>query len=369
MSKKKVCCWDLEGPISIVDFAAEIGKLLCQQTTFNLQNYDMGAFFRMISLYDDYIIDVPGVKEELNIPEYQPGDTLRIMAPLYTVCYNDNELSSLAKNNIGLLPGCRELMRILHKDWDIFIISTSYTHFAHTVTAALDISKDHVYCTELNLKKLKSGLQNIEQEVETLLKIIFQKYIDNNQDLNSVLEELNNFFWSREESEYIKLMNQVKVRGGKRKEVAIEDISKRTGVEISEMIALGDSITDIDMLQRLNIEGGIAVSFNGNRFSLRRANIAVTTPNSLGVLPIFQLRHNLNEFLNEWEMKYDSFHHNPKNITHGLISKETKEHFVKYNFIPEFANLSNKTEEQLNKIILKQEIMRKKVRGWAGNLG
>ena len=79
MQKKKVAIFDLEGPLSIVDFAADIGKSLRDKPDLHLENYDMGDFFLMISNYDDYLIDVPGVKEKLKIPEYQPGDTLRIM--------------------------------------------------------------------------------------------------------------------------------------------------------------------------------------------------------------------------------------------------------------------------------------------------
>jgi energy-converting hydrogenase A subunit R len=367
--KKLISCWDLEGPITIIDFAAEIGKLLSERSKLNLQKYKMGDFFHMISIYDDYLIDVPGVKEELRIPDYQPGDTLRLMAPLYVAIYTDTDLIRLAKDNLGLLPGIKELMKILHKNWEIFVISTSYTHFAYNVTAALDIQKDHVYCTELNIKDMKKGLQNIEQDVETLLKQIFQKYLRNNKDLSRVLDDLNNFFWKRDESDYIRVMNKVKVRGGKRKELAVEDISKRTGVSISQMIAIGDSITDIDMLQRLGDENGIAISFNGNRFSLKRANVAVTTPNSLGLLPIFQSHNNIYQFLKDWESGFENFHNNPINIPKDLISKENKEFCVKYNFVPELTNLTNKTEKQKEEITLKQEIMRKKVRGWAGTFG
>ena len=68
--KKACCCWDLEGPISILDFAAEIGRNLTKKSEFNLQNYNMGDFFFMISSYDDYLVDVPGAKEKLNISEY-----------------------------------------------------------------------------------------------------------------------------------------------------------------------------------------------------------------------------------------------------------------------------------------------------------
>ena len=99
-------------------------------------------------------------------------------------------------------------------------------------------------------------------------------------------------------------MNKVKVRGGKRKELAVEEISRRTKVPISEMIALGDSITDINMLQRLKDEGGIAVSFNGNRFTAERATVAVTTPNNLGTLPVFHAKDRIDDFLDDYERLY-----------------------------------------------------------------
>jgi len=369
LKKENVCAFDLEGPISVIDFAAEIGKLLSKKSELNLQTYDMGEFFFMISNYDDYVIDVPGVKEKLGIPEYQPGDTLRIMAPLYVACFSDKELLSMAKKNLGLLPGCKELMKILHKEWDIYVISTSYTQFAHTVTGALSIPKDHVYCTDLHIEKLKKELKDIDNTVNILVREIFQKYLNNNKELDSVIEDLNTFFWKGEESDYVKIMNHVQVRGGKRKELAVEDISKRTGVNISNMIALGDSITDINMLQRLKDENGLSISFNGNRYTAERANIAVTTPNNLGVLPVFESINNIEEFLKTWEAEYSNFKNNPKNIKNGLTSKLCKEHFIDYNFVPEIVSLKNKTNDELDGVISRQEKMRKMVRGWAGKLG
>jgi len=226
-----------------------------------------------------------------------------------------------------------------------------------------------VYCTDLHIEKLKKGLTDIDATVDILVRKIFQKYLDNNKQLDSVIEDLNTFFWEGEESEYVKIMNHVQVRGGKRKELAVEDISKRTGVDISYMIALGDSITDINMLQRLKDEDGISISFNGNRFTAERANIAVTTPNNLGVLPVFESGNNIEEFLKTWEAEYPNFQNNPKNIMNELISKQCKEHFINYNFVPEIVNLKNKNNKEVEEIISRQEKMRKVVRGWAGKLG
>lgn len=70
---------------------------------------------------------------------------------------------------------------------------------------------------------------------------------------------------------------------------------------------MGDSITDINMLQRLNNEEGISVPFKGNRFTAERANVAVTTPNNLGVLPIFQVKNNIDDFLEKWESEFKNF--------------------------------------------------------------
>ncbi|MGV9198131.1 MAG: HAD hydrolase family protein [Promethearchaeia archaeon] len=369
MIAKKVCCWDLEGPLSVTDFAAELGKRLRDAPELDLADYDMGEFFFMISNYDDYLIDNPGIKEKLNIPEYQPGDTLRLLAPLYVAAFSEDQLFDLAQNHLGILPGSQELMALLHKEWEIFVISTSYTQFAYTVTEKLDIPRDHVYCTELPIEKLKSEVSNINESVKVLIHQIFQKYLDSGKNLNRVLADLNEYFWKSTANEYVKIMNHVAVRGGERKEKAVEDIVERTDVPISEMIALGDSITDINMLKRVSKEGGIAVSFNGNRYSLRRANIAVTTPNNLGALPIFEHHANLSEFLEVWELSYSDFSNNPKEIPNGLVSPVCRNHFIYYDFVPDIRSLKSKEESELQEIIEKQEEMRKRVRGWAGELG
>jgi len=369
LTVKNVCCWDLEGPITVLDFAAELSKLLSNKAKLGLQKFNMGEFYKMLSDYDDYLIEVPGVKEELSILNYQPGDTLRLVAPLYMASFSDKELNRIAERNLGLLPGCTDLMKTLHKNWDIYIISTSYTHFAHNVAKTLKIPVDHVFCTELNIKNANETFHSIKNEVDILVKGIFQKFIDSNKNLDAIIEDLNDFFWKKEKSAYFKAMDKIQVRGGKRKEQAIETISNKTKVPISEIVALGDSITDINMLQRLKDEDGIAVSFNGNRFTVSRANIAITTPNNLGTLPIFEHKVNIESFLNLWEKTYNNFYSNPRNIPEELISREIKNLFVKYQFVPEIENLKNKSNRELDLIIAKQESMRKRVRGWAGNLG
>ena len=125
------------------------------------------------------------------------------------------------------------------------------------------------------------------------------------------------------------------------------------------------------MIYIISKEQGIAISFNGNRFSVKKANLAITSPSNLGVLPVFESKEKekFQEFLLEWESKFNDFKNYPKNISNGLISKQCKAFFVQYNFVPEIINLKNKSEEELKDIVSRQEEMRKIVRGCAGNLG
>ncbi|MHA1195417.1 MAG: HAD hydrolase family protein [Promethearchaeota archaeon] len=368
MTKKDVCVWDLEGPISILDFAGELGKKLMSVSGQIFSKYDMGAFFSMLSLYDDFLIDTPDMRNDLGIPDYQPGDTLRLIAPLYVLAFDNTYLIRLAEKNLGLLPGCEELFRILKKKWDIFIISTSYSQFALTIAKKLNIPRDHVYCTQFNIDDLKRKNGSLKEEVELLIQKIFVKYLKNNKSLEQVIDDLNSFFWSDKAMNYVELMNEIEVLGGIRKELAVLDISEITSTPISEMVSIGDSITDINMLQRVKSEGGIAISFNGNRYSIPQANIALTAVSNLGVLPIFEKHQNLDEFLLLWQEYFPVFSENPQLIPKDLLSERTRDIFKKYNFVPEIDYLEA-PNSNLDDIIRKQETMRKFVRGWAGNLG
>ena len=103
---------------------------------------------------------------------------------------------------------------------------------------------------------------------------------------------------------------------------------------------------------------------------LQETNMSpITATNNLGTLPIFERKDDIDTFLESWEFLYNEFRNNPQNIPDDLISKEIKNFFIKYQFTPEIENLKNKTMSELDLIIKKQVFMRKKVRGWSGNLG
>ncbi len=359
-----VCAFDMEGPLSFTDFAAEICKLLGPRLKYER----LDEFFQMVSNYDDYLIDTPNILKKLEIKSYEPGDTLKLLAPIYVSFFTDAELKEISRQNIGLISGSKETIDFLRKDWDISIISTSYTQHAHIVAQALGIPLDHVYCTQLDISSTRSEIENIDKSLKILIERIFWKYLENKSQLDAVINDLNQFFW-KEDSDYVRGMNKISVRGGRRKEAAVVEISEKLSIPISEMIATGDSITDKDMLRRLDEEGGIAISFNGNQYSIPYANIAVTSPNLMGVMPIFENKENIWEWMNEWETQFPDFKDNPKAIPDGLIRNSLKNYFVAENFVPRIDNLTKVSENNKEEIIKLQKAMRKKVRGWFGSLG
>jgi len=366
LKKNSVSVWDLEGPLSYIDFAAEICRLLEPK----LKREKLGEFFNMISNYDDYLIDYPDVVKELGIDSYEPGDTLRLLAPFYVWYFDDKELRKISQANPGLNRGIKKTITTLkNNNWDVFVISTSYTQHAFTIGDLLGIAQDHIYCTTLNIEELKSQIKDINTSINILIDEIFTNYQNQNFNLNAVIDDLNNYFWKKTDSDYIKVMNQVIVRGGKRKEKALEAISDRTKYPISKMIVTGDSITDKNMLQRAKNEGAFAISWNGNDYSVPNANIAVTSPDSVGILTLFNVYPDIWEFIEKWEEFYPYFRNDIKKLPNDLISPEIREYFIKNKFVPKINDLRKLTKEELAEIIKEQKGMRKKVRGWVGNLG
>ncbi len=369
----KVCAWDLEGPLSHTDFAAEICKLLPETGKFSIKSGEFDALFLMISEYDDYLIENPDIKESLHISRYEPGDTLRLLAPFFVYAYDSRELERLSKTMLGLIPGARPFMSYLRENWEVFVISTSYSQHAHTITGELGIPQDHVYCTDFPVEALKVRLnqKEVQERLEHLVKEIFPRYYEARSSLDRVLDDINDFFWGKNfhGSTFNDILEEIHVRGGRLKELAIEDISRRTNTPISRIIATGDSITDINMLERVVKEGSFGISFNGNEFSLSRANLAVTTNNLHGIQPLFDAWPEIWSFVETWTSYNLNALETPEQIPNDPKLSNLKNFLTYHKLMPKLHDLRNRTKTELQNIIQEQKSMRKQVRGWVGALG
>ena len=89
------------------------------------------------------------------------------------------------------------------------------------------------------------------------------------------------------------IFSEVKAVGGEQKAQAILDITKKLQVPLSGVMYVGDSITDVQAFQLVRENGGFTVSFNGNNYAVKNAEVSVMSENNfvIAVVADVFLRH------------------------------------------------------------------------------
>ncbi len=78
-----------------------------------------------------------------------------------------------------------------------------------------------------------------------------------------------------------KFLIDVVTVGGEQKAEAIRDAAKRLGVALEDVMYVGDSITDVEAFKLVRDNGGLTVSFNGNSYAVKNAEVAVQSESNL----------------------------------------------------------------------------------------
>jgi energy-converting hydrogenase A subunit R len=254
-------CFDLEGPLAPQDNAYELMKLFPRG----------GKIFEVISRYDD-LLTLEGR------PDYEPGDTLALIAPFLAYHGIEEEQIAAMGQKAGLTPGSTELIsKLKSRGWYIFCISTSYEQYALPITKRLGIPGENVACTSFPLAQIRQLLNQdefavLEQTEHEIVNLI--PFTDDTR----IREYLDHFYRQKlPKTSSGGMIGQVKPVGGRRKVEALENFSTRMGKPLSTWAAVGDSITDFKMLQAVNKSGGLAVAFNANEFLLPYATLGLAS--------------------------------------------------------------------------------------------
>ena len=284
---KKVFITDCEGPLTLNDNAYELAE-------------DGGKLFKIISRFDDYLVD------DVKLENYHAGDTLKLIVPFYKLAGLTNEkMIKFSRENIYLVDGSDDTLRFANELIDSFIVSTSYGQYIEALCNYIDFPFQNTYHTQLdvdgatNFNSFDKKLDNVSsttnnsqtivgdkspkfieelKKVDEFRKIILEHGDENEDDFN-VLYDI--FFKEFPKLEINKYIESVKTVGGKGKQIAVEDIVERFGLESGSIIYMGDSITDVEPLQYARDNGGLSVSFNGNEYPLNVAEIAVISDHTI----------------------------------------------------------------------------------------
>jgi energy-converting hydrogenase A subunit R len=341
---RNIICFDLEGPLSPQDNAYEVMGLV----------ENGHKIFEVISRYDDLL--TIGGREN-----YEPGDTLALIAP-FLVAHSISESDvSLVSNQAALVNGTLEIIKMLKdKGWNVYIISSSYEQHARNIANKLDVDPENVHCTNFPLDEYRQEFSTpdfkliFEAEKDIMKLYPPDKNLEKDTEIKS---RLDFFFWNDlQVTKLGKIMKNMEVMGGKRKVDAVKKIAKKHDIKLNELIVVGDSITDFKMLQTVNDAGGLAVAFNANEFALPHATIGLAATSMLNLMMIID---NWEQYGREAVLDAVSAHEELDVVYEKVTKVPPKEAY--------FQNLTNK--DNFDNILKIHQMLRKAVRGQAANLG
>ncbi|MEW6376056.1 MAG: hypothetical protein AB1502_09760 [Thermodesulfobacteriota bacterium] len=353
---------DCEGPISKNDNAMELSE-------FYIPNGH--RFFAMVSKYDDFLADIE------RRPGYKAGDTLKLILPfLKAFGITDRGMRQFSREHLLLVPEAKEALQEINALMETFIISTSYEPYIDALCEVLEFPKDRTYSTQVSLDKYllkneeKERLINLAKEIQGMEMMEWPEKAQGLDDLSGhdrkTIQRLDQIFWREIEKMAIgKILSEVNPVGGKEKANAVLQSMERTGNSLEEVIYAGDSITDVEAFDLVRKGGGITISFNGNRYALRSAEVACLSPHAF-ILAIFADafkkggRKGLMQIVDRWGAdSLTSMGIDPQWVQR--LTSSSSEDFPKVYRI---------TDENRAMLIQESEVFRKKVRGIKiGSLG
>ena len=353
---------DCEGPISKNDNAFELTSYFAP---------DGDHFFALISKYDDVLADV--VKK----PGYKAGDTLRLILPFLKAYGATNEkIKEYSSRNILLVPGARDTLRFVKDIMPSFIVSTSYEQYISSLCNLVGFPYDNVYCTRLDIDKYEIGekevamLRKIKEEISPMQMIEIPENARAVDDFShrdqETIQRLDQIFWKEiPRMESGKMLKEVNPVGGYEKANAVQDIVKKSYSSLDNVMYVGDSITDVPPFQLVRKNRGVTISFNGNEYAIREAEVAVLSDKTIVTSVLAEIfsrwgKNHVIRMVEEW---------NPSGLKKYCATSTLRDRMFK-SFPDTFPQVEIITADNRDRLKKESSAFRKTVRGEAiGKLG
>ncbi len=250
---------DCEGPLTLNDNAFEMAEHFIENG---------GELFKILSLYDDYLADI--VKKE----NYKVGNTLKFILPFF-VCENlkNKDMVDFSQNNIYAVSDSKFLLKYLKEAMNTYIVSTSYGQYIEAISNYMEVPFENTFYTDVDVDVLELNDDEIKKIGE------FKELILNNPEDYELFDDI--FYGEIPKMGIYEKIKEIDVVGGEGKKLAIDEIIARDNIDANNMLYIGDSITDVEPLAFARDNNGISISFNGNEYPLRVAEIAIVSPSAV----------------------------------------------------------------------------------------
>ncbi|MBC7131181.1 HAD hydrolase family protein [Candidatus Bathyarchaeota archaeon] len=225
-------------------------------------------------------------------------------------------MQEFSAKSLILIPDSKDALEHIRSLAPTFIISTSYEHYIRALCKVIGFPYENTFCTKVSLDKYelsqseKRRLIELAGEISEMPVIDIPKNATRLDDLpkehQKTVRRLDEIFWKEIANMPIgKIFDEVNPIGGREKADALKQICSRLGISLDGLMYVGDSITDVEALSLVKTGGGLAVAFNGNRYAVRNADIAILSETGLTTAVVAELflrygRDAALDAVNEW---------------------------------------------------------------------
>lgn len=263
---KPIYITDCEGPITKNDNAFEL-------TSHFIPDGD--RLFSILSRYDDLLAYVYKRRG------YRAGNTLKLIAPFLKAYGVTNEMiMAFSRESVLMVPGAAHFLLWASINMPTFLISTSYTPYVHVLCDILGFPREQTTSTALDLNRYRlhdAQVKFVKDAAQKILRLpaLCEATNQLTPDTHHTVTQLDRLFERLAKGDSGRILRHVRPIGGSAKARQIRSIIERLGGSFDQVIYVGDSITDVHAFRLVRKEGGLAISFNGNRYAVEEAEIAV----------------------------------------------------------------------------------------------
>ena len=280
---------DCEGPLTINDNAFELASKFIPRGDH---------IFTTLSRYDDVLADI------IQTPNYQAGSTLKFIAPFLKAYNVSNQMiQTYSSKHLILVQGTQSMLSFTQYLLPSYIVSTSYQQYLQALCTSIGFDSTHVFATTLDLDAFSipttevKQLQQLRAEIAAFPSIEIPENAESIEEFapstQRMIHRLNQIFWIQLPSLISgQLLQNITLVGGIEKAQKVNVVTSQRKSQLANVMYVGDSITDAQALRLVREHGGLSVAFNGNRYALEQANLAIIAENNYILALIASLFYN-----------------------------------------------------------------------------
>lgn len=189
--------------------------------------------------------------------DYEAGYTLKLLVPFISATGLGNVVEHLKPI---FVPEAKKASSILRRDCEVVVLSTAYKRFVEKSAREIGFERVHASEVEFEMQLDSEAKRMLLDSVDTIASL-------SGGELYDFLDKLFSKFWES--------LKDLKVIGAKEKAEILESYTPDFPV------AIGDSITDCKMFEKAKNLGGVAVAFNGNKYALEKADLAIVSDSAI----------------------------------------------------------------------------------------